>query len=101
LFELEENKKVELQRQNEAAPIQVDVGKCVGCLSCELRCSYRRVKAFSPADADIRVKRLVGSDREFSVSFTENCDNCGICVLHCVYGALTQDKRARATAVES
>jgi ferredoxin len=43
--------------------------------------------------------RLVGCDREFSISFTENCDNCGICVLHCIYGALTQDKREQETPV--
>ena len=92
---------MEPQLQKAAAPIQVDAGRCVGCLNCELRCSYRRVKAFSTADSDIRIKRLVGSAREFSVSFTERCDNCGICVLHCTYGALTQEKRESKTAVES
>lgn len=89
-----------MDMQRKVPPIKVNAEKCVGCLSCELRCSFRRVKAFSPADSDIRIKRLVGAKVEYQISFTENCDACGICVLHCTYGALTQDKSEQEIALD-
>lgn len=88
-----------MERQQKGPPIQVHLEKCVGCLSCELRCSLRRVKAFSPVEADIRVSRVAGGENDFHITLTEDCDYCGICVLHCMYGALTQQKRAEEPAV--
>lgn len=90
-----------MQKQQKGPPIQVNHEKCVGCLSCELRCSLRRVKAFSPVEADIRVSRVAGGENDFHVALTEDCDYCGICVLHCMYGALTQQKRAKEAAVSA
>ena len=74
-------------------PIEVYEEKCTGCLICELRCSLRLEKAFNPAKARIRIRRLVNADTEYAVSLTEDCDNCGICVRHCPYDALYQEKR--------
>ena len=73
--------------------IRVDATRCVGCLVCELRCSLRFEKAFNPAKAAIRIRRLVQLDNEYKISFTERCDNCGICARYCSYGALSQDKK--------
>lgn len=73
-------------------PILVNLEKCVGCLSCVLRCSFRRVKAFSPTKSDIEVRRAAGGEPELKISFTENCDDCGICARFCLYGALTKQK---------
>lgn len=72
--------------------IRVDPAKCTGCLICELRCSLRFEKAFSPAKAAIMIRRLVSAENEYEISFTEKCDNCGICARYCSYGALTRAK---------
>lgn len=81
------------QTKRKGPPIRVDAARCTGCLICELRCSLRFEKAFSPAKAAIRVRRLVGAEDEYQISFTERCDNCGICARYCPYGALVQEKR--------
>lgn len=78
-------------------PIKLDAAKCTGCLICELRCSLRFEKAFNPAKAQIVVRRLVGADNEYAISFTDGCDNCGICVRYCPYGALIQEREKEAT----
>ncbi len=83
-----------MQKQRMGPPIEIRADKCVGCLSCELSCSLRLVKAFSPVAADIRVTRLAAGAGDFHVEFTESCDRCGVCVAHCKYGALIQLKRA-------
>ena len=74
-------------------PIKVCEEKCAGCLICELRCSFRLEKAFNPAKARIKIHRLVGADTEYSITLTQDCDNCGICARHCPYDALIQEKR--------
>ncbi len=83
-------------KKRKGPPINVYDEKCAGCLICELRCSLRLEKAFNPARARIRIRRLVGADTEYSISLTEECDNCGICVRHCPYNALFQEKRKGA-----
>jgi ferredoxin len=77
-------------------PIKVDASKCTGCLVCELRCSFRFEKAFNPSKALIKIRRLVGSDNEYEISFTDRCDNCGICARYCPYDALIQEKKREA-----
>ncbi|MDY6834880.1 MAG: hypothetical protein SVY53_08810 [Chloroflexota bacterium] len=47
---------------------------------------------FNPVKARVRIRRLVGADTEYAISFTEECDNCGICARWCPYGALIQEK---------
>jgi len=76
-------------------PIRADASKCAGCLICELHCSLRFEKAFNPAKAAIKIWRLVGAENEYEISFTDRCDNCGICVRYCSYDALTQEKKKR------
>lgn len=79
-------------------PIQVDVTKCAGCLTCELRCSFRFEKAFNPSKAAIKIRRLVGAENEFAILFTDKCDRCGICARYCPYEALTQEKKRKEVA---
>ena len=73
-------------------PISVDASKCAGCLICELRCSLRFEKAFNPARAAIMIRRRVQSVNEYEISFSDRCDNCGICARYCSYGALSQEQ---------
>jgi len=76
-------------------PIRADASKCLGCLICELRCSLRFEKAFNPAKAAIEVRRQIQSANEYEISFSDRCDNCGICARYCSYGALIQEKKRR------
>ncbi len=73
--------------------ISADASKCTGCLICELRCSLRFERAFNPAKAALIVRRVGQSANEYEISFSDKCDNCGICVRFCSYGALTQEKK--------
>ena len=84
-----------LTTRKKGPEIRADATKCVGCLICELRCSLRFEKAFNPARAALRIRRLVGAENEYEISFSDRCDNCGICVRYCSYGALTQEKSRR------
>lgn len=77
-------------------PVIVDVSRCAGCRACQLRCSLRWEGAFVPAKALVTIRRLVGSDHEFDVSFSDECDGCGICVDYCPYGALILESEERA-----
>ncbi len=77
-------------------PLIVDLGKCAGCRTCELRCSLRWEGAFIPAKARVAVRRLVGNrDHEFDVFFSDECDYCGICAKYCPYGALTRGRNGK------
>ena len=73
-------------------PITIYAENCTGCLTCELRCSLRFVKAFNPSRARIKVRRLGGANTEYAVTFDDDCDRCGICARHCPYDALIQVK---------
>jgi len=76
--------------RNKGQIIEIDAMKCAGCLICELRCSLRFEKAFNPAQAQIKIRRLIESPCEYEISFADGCDRCGICVRYCSYGALGQ-----------
>jgi len=73
--------------------IIVDNNKCVGCLACALHCSFSRQGLFNPFNAYIRISTPI--DRANDISFTDDCDNCGICARYCPYGALVLEKESR------
>jgi Pyruvate/2-oxoacid:ferredoxin oxidoreductase delta subunit len=76
-------------------PITIDANNCVGCLICVMRCSLRFDKAFSPAAA--RVKIIPFSDGRFNeISFTDECDTCGICARYCPHNAIYRGKMKAA-----
>jgi Fe-S-cluster-containing dehydrogenase component len=58
---------------------------CTGCMLCQLACSELYTGTFSLEKARIRV--LI-SDRECTISFSNECNNCGVCADYCLYGAL-------------
>ncbi len=87
-----------MKERRKGRPIGIHTDRCTGCLICELRCSLRFEKAFNPSKARITIRRLVGADTEYAVSFEDGCDNCGICARHCPYEALVQEGRERSRA---
>ena len=72
--------------------VHADASKCAGCMTCVLHCSFKLDGMFNLSAARIRIRRLVGQASEFDITFTDECDNCGICVRYCPYGALTREK---------
>ena len=71
---------------------------CNGCLICQLRCSYRFEKKFNVANAAIKVDRFTKGANDFYISFTDQCDACGICAKHCPYEALSWIKQGKEVA---
>jgi ferredoxin len=41
------------------------------------------------------IKRLVNRPTEFTISFSDKCDGCGICAKYCPYEALKAEKVTR------
>jgi ferredoxin len=69
-------------------PIIVDTSKCTSCLTCSLYCSFVVQGIFNPMKAQVRVRTSL--EEANSISFTDDCDNCGICARYCPYGALAR-----------
>lgn len=67
--------------------IKIYEEKCSGCGVCELWCSLTFQKSFNPLKAYIHQDFV--PQKGFKITFTEDCNECGICAKHCVYGALT------------
>jgi NADPH-dependent glutamate synthase beta subunit-like oxidoreductase len=69
-------------------PIIVAPEKCVGCLTCMLRCSLRHDHGymFSPRASKIKVTPIIENVNE--ILFDGECDTCGICARYCPYGAI-------------
>lgn len=59
--------------------------RCVGCLNCQLICSFLYERRFSTALARIRIEPM---DSGSMIGFTDECIRCGSCVEHCLYDAL-------------
>ena len=82
--------------KKKGSPVLAYPSKCVGCLTCELRCSLKFERAFNPGKAAIQIRRVVGQEDEFIISFDDRCDNCGICARYCLSGALIWQKESVA-----
>ena len=61
--------------------------ECRNCYACEYICSLRLEGVFNPLKSLILI---VGNRGKYTVSFGDDCDNCGRCVKACPYGALDQ-----------
>lgn len=73
--------------------ISVDTAACTGCLRCALACSELYEKMFNPMAARIRV--VVEGEKAF-ITFSDDCNECGVCVDQCFYGALAKIKKEDA-----
>lgn len=62
--------------------------KCVGCLRCQLTCSYTHHQNFNITKARIRISF---DGLKMEIGFTEDCIDCGACVKDCYYEALTRE----------
>ncbi|MHA1299895.1 MAG: hypothetical protein ACTSO9_10705 [Candidatus Helarchaeota archaeon] len=65
--------------------IEVHEENCTGCLICQLICSFIHKKIFNPSESCILIQKTEEGNK---ISFTSDCNNCGVCVNHCLYKAL-------------
>lgn len=72
-------------------PIIADTNKCVGCITCELICSFKERNLFNPLKAAIKIDRIRGG-AEYGIAFTDECNDCGLCVRYCTHEALTRER---------
>jgi len=72
--------------------IKAEASKCRSCFICQLVCSLRFEGAFDTSRAAIAIQPETNSDSdaEVRISFTEQCDGCGLCIRYCPFGALTR-----------
>jgi Fe-S-cluster-containing dehydrogenase component len=60
---------------------------CSGCRICQLACSSAWARSYNPAQARILIDDTEAT-KPVSITFTDECNDCGICVKYCFYGAL-------------
>ncbi|MDI6798339.1 MAG: 4Fe-4S binding protein [Desulfatibacillaceae bacterium] len=58
---------------------------CSGCWRCMLACSFSKQGCFNPLAANLFVEV---TSQGAKISFSQNCDHCGLCADACFYGAL-------------
>lgn len=73
-------------------PKRMNLERCTGCRSCELACSFHRIKSFNPAQSCIQVSRDNGTGLMSAILDTR-CDLCEdeeepLCVRFCAPNAL-------------
>jgi ferredoxin len=70
-------------------PIRIEADKCTGCRTCQVRCSAINLGEFNPFKSCITITRD-HAIRTISLQFSDECQNCGLCIAMCNYGALTR-----------
>lgn len=71
------------------ANIKANEDNCSGCRTCQLWCSFTFTRSFNPLKSYIQQEFV--PRQGFKINFTEDCNECGVCADHCVYGALTRE----------
>lgn len=77
----------------------IDLNRCTGCRQCELACSFRKLRKFSPCDSRIQI--VTSEDRCLSIPVV--CMQCkdAPCVRVCPVGAIQLDSGTGAYKVDS
>ena len=71
----------------------IDAKKCIGCLTCQLQCSFTLTGAFNPEKAMIVIKPITHPSEEPEMTFQDDCVQCYRCVSYCPFGAITLQRR--------
>ncbi len=82
--------------KTETEKIETNPEACSGCHLCELSCSFAWTRKYNPAKSRIIIEEGA-SFEPYRISFNEKCNDCGICVGYCYFGALkSKDTQAQA-----
>lgn len=71
----------------------IEPKKCIGCLACQLQCSFVLTGAFNPEKARIVIKPITHPGEEPEIFFKDDCLYCFRCVRYCPLGAITLQRR--------
>jgi len=72
--------------------LYINAGKCRGCRSCQLACSFTRAGVFNPEKSVIRMNRDVQTGHTAPVIMPLDCDFCEgdpACLKVCPYNAIS------------
>ena len=74
--------------------MRANPAECRLCYMCQLVCSLQKNNTFNPSKAYVKLSSVIrpGGELDIDVSFTDQCDNCGLCVKYCLSGALSRQK---------
>jgi Fe-S-cluster-containing hydrogenase component 2 len=78
--------------------LNIDIDRCTGCHQCELACSFRKLRKFSPCDSRIQI--VSSEDRCLSIPVV--CLQCrdAPCARVCPVGAIRLDSGTGAYTVD-
>ncbi len=72
-------------------PIEVDGSNCTVCMVCQMVCAFEYTgNSFNVSQSAIHLKRTPQGTCD--ITFTDKCDNCGLCARYCSYEALTRGR---------
>ena len=80
--------------------MKADPSECRICYICQMVCSLKQDKTFNPARSFIDISSSIkpSGELDVAISFSEECDSCGLCAKYCVYGALSREKLSAVEA---
>ena len=83
----EKNKKM-----GKRVKIVADEHECRRCLTCQLVCSLSHEYVLNPSRSRIKIGETFeqGGDFITPIEFSDECDECGLCVTFCPYGSLSR-----------
>ena len=64
---------------------------CAGCLMCQMRCSFAFTGRFNPAESRVLIQRPITGNCQ--ISFSDECNDCGLCARVCAYGAIRLEEK--------
>ena len=71
------------------AHLEINPGKCSGCRTCSLSCSFAFLKVFNPERAFIEVIENE-ENGSFDIRLKDGCISCRICAESCPWGVITR-----------
>lgn len=77
-------------------PITLEADNCVGCMTCVFRCALKYDNALGPAQSKIKVIPI--TEKVSEITFSDECDTCGICARYCPHDALYRGQKLPAEA---